>query len=1382
MREKTNTISRLYAIPWILLFLFINLFLLINGIGKTFARQALDELIDQELPPYYELAYDEIEFSLVKKELTITNLVFTPDSSIQQTGVDRSYQVHIPHFNIRLKSLEAILYRQELIIEGIRVIDPQFSVLDFSKERTLTASTESFNLFELVRQYLSLFRVKAFEVKNAGLQYQRDSEKKGGDFFLKAFDFSLNEFALDSNLTRHNFLNAESVELIINKQQFYLSDNIHRFSFDQFRLSTRDSILNFSNVVLEPRDSQTSEAWSPASGPALYRIQVPEVNLNGIDYYQSYLNKDLRIKQVILQEPRINIVGGKRKLREAKAPRESAVLDVLSQLSPSLQVGHIQLNRAQVNLDFQQVRNRDLSFMIDHVNLFECFIDPTNVSYSKEQPPFKDFNFKISNFHENLPDGLHKLNVGEVVIPSMLSGIKLTAFSIRPYQEKPHAHKTKVIQQFPYLSVEGIDYLGFLQQAPLHIGNIYLKEPQTKIISPLRDQQDSSRKEIRLENIRSSIAGSFLQEIRADRFTIASGQCQFDDWMNVGQYDFNARNFLLNEQTQDWKSLADTFNIRIARLEMARDSFELQMEQLLTNGIQHDFQAIRFHQETSVDSIALNLEGVSVYRTDLDSLMNQTFECDSLLICDLVADVRLKKNKKGEAINIWKTSLPFSTPHINLDNFALQLETPAGDQMSFHQFKAGLSADSLLELKDMHVYDLKFLSAAGTQVFRLDQLEKEARADSYQLTGFEYTPADSNSRIRYPLQIPAIYIKNWDRQRFFDRKEWSFEKIVLDQAGVSVIEGLADSLTNDYEVEWPLLILDSLEIKQTAFNYELEDSIEIVVPRFDLSIQGINTKKQMLTASAWTDLYRSFQLVCDQGFELRQDNVGIKAATLHIDQREDAILEIRDLAIITEERPFKQQTYLDELTIHNLSLDQWVKKRNLVVDSLLLGEMKFTFFQPSRDSTGATNFNRVAPRLKLPFQKADIDFVRLEEAYLDLHMHTSLNLDKAKLVCGGIQLDSVLDVGNLEDYYQFLDLELDNISYILGKYEEYRISQSLHYNSAKKQLLLSDVVLKPLYAKEQFSRIISQQEDFFDIKSDSVLIHGFEWGGLFDPALHWPKIETSTLELNIFRDQNPVHPNNPQDLVQEQIKRIPFPFLLDTLLVRSDIHFSILPEKSSQPGKISFLDLHGKLIHITNLDSLWEEPMRLEAKAKLYGITDLETQMSFDMADPMNSFTMSGKVGRMDIDVMNRILTPTARMFIRKGKCKEISFEVSANKDVAIGDMFFKYNKLKFRIVDKDDIHHVSLGNSLLSFWANRLVKSNNPSFLWKRKGVIYFERNPNRAIFHYWSRALLSGIVSSVGVKNNRKQLKKLGYENLEALNYQELFGEKEKQDEFED
>ena len=153
---------------------------------------------------------------------------------------------------------------------------------------------------------------------------------------------------------------------------------------------------------------------------------------------------------------------------------------------------------------------------------------------------------------------------------------------------------------------------------------------------------------------------------------------------------------------------------------------------------------------------------------------------------------------------------------------------------------------------------------------------------------------------------------------------------------------------------------------------------------------------------------------------------------------------------------------------------------------------------------------------------------------------------------------------------------------------------------------------------------------------------------------------------------------------------------------------------------------------------------------------------------------MDTKLSRMNLLPLNQVLTPMGRINLLSGNNKALIFHLSGNDRQAIGEMFFRYNKLKFQIVSKDDLERVSFGNSLLSFFANRLVKSNNPSFLRKRQGIIFFERDREKAIFNFWAKSILSGVISSVGVRNNRKHLKHLSVDELEQLSYRELFGDR--------
>ncbi len=1373
MKEKTNTRSRIYVLPWIALFLFVNLFFLVNGVGKTLARQALDKLIERELPEHYLLDYEVLEFKIFEQELTVKNLNFIPRNDIRLAGIQRSFRINIPHFKIQLKSIRSILLEQELIIEGISIIDPQFSVVDFSKNQRLTASTESINLLELVGQYLHFLKIKTLKIENAGLQYQKRDKRPGGSFSLQEFDFHLNQFVLDSNLSKQNFLNAESIELIINQQQFFLSDNIHKFSFDQLRLSTKDSVLNFHNLKMEPIDSITRQNWTAASGPALYEVHIPQVDLNGIDFYESYVNNDLRMDQVVFQEPDIRIKGGNKRLREASKPNQSAVLNVLSQFAPSLHFKNIQLNQGQVRLDYQETRSRDLHFLVDHLNLYDCFIQPNNFDYSERNPPFREFNLQLRNLKQHLPDQIHQLSIEKIMISGREKEIDLFNLNLEPYSEVPHASKTKIVQQIPFLRIGGIDYLGFLQQKPLSISELYLMEPNTTLISPIEGKKDSIPFDLRYA--KKIIGNSILKELNTDLLRINKGNLVVDDWFSVEDYNFMADNIQLDNSTESWSSVTDTFSINVESLDFQKDSLGFNLMGFLSNGQDHFLQKLNFSRISSLDSTTLYLQGLEVFQTDLDEIMTGKYECDSINVNDLSIDIKLKPGKKGKVTQVIDLSSPVHTPQFRLDQLNLILESPTGDSLKVNKLSSEWRLDSTVELNKLDLAGLMFKPQNGPQIFSVNRIKKESVSrESYQIFGFEVLPNDSVGSWPHHLSFPHIKIKEWDRNRFLEQRQWVFKKIVLDQADFSIRNPKGGEIVEQKNstLSLPIVFLDSLQLKRTKLDFNKGDSIQLAIANFDFELQGLNTKKQMVTATGISDLYRSFHLNIGEGLTFSFPQLQGRISALDVKDKETSDWLFYDLLLENQTSSIKHNTHLESLSLNNFSIEKLLKKNELILDSLVFGQMITSIF----DSEGnEASSNDKLNQIKLPFQRIDIGLIQMQEAYLDLHIDKPLSLEKASIIAKGVSADSVIQTHRLNDYFESLQLGLNNFSYQLGKYKEYKLSQSIQYNSIDKQLVVSNASLEPQVSKTAFSELIPHQEDFFAINCDSLLIDGFELNKLFVKPLHWPKIRLAELDLNIFRDQNLVHPNNPQDLIQEQIKAIKYPLIIDTIELTTNIDFTILPENAEEEGNINFLQLSGKLLHFTNQDSLWDRPLQVHAKGDLYGDIELEADIEFDMSDPMNNFILEGRVGRMEIPEMNNILLPTSRIFIRKGKSKEILFNISGNKDVAIGDMFFRYNKLKFRIVDKDDIHHTSFGNSLLSFWANRLVKSNNPSFLRKRKGVIYFERNPNRAIFHYWSRALLSGVVSSVGVKNNKKQLKRLGLEHLEALNYDELFGEKQ-------
>ena len=75
------------------------------------------------------------------------------------------------------------------------------------------------------------------------------------------------------------------------------------------------------------------------------------------------------------------------------------------------------------------------------------------------------------------------------------------------------------------------------------------------------------------------------------------------------------------------------------------------------------------------------------------------------------------------------------------------------------------------------------------------------------------------------------------------------------------------------------------------------------------------------------------------------------------------------------------------------------------------------------------------------------------------------------------------------------------------------------------------------------------------------------------------------------------------------------------------------------------------------------------------------------------------------------------------------------------------------------------MGVTLKSFFANTfVVKKNNSKYkLFGRRGSMYYERDPSRISLDYAAKTALSGVVSSIGARNNSKEIKRVQKEQQE-------------------
>lgn len=305
------------------------------------------------------------------------------------------------------------------------------------------------------------------------------------------------------------------------------------------------------------------------------------------------------------------------------------------------------------------------------------------------------------------------------------------------------------------------------------------------------------------------------------------------------------------------------------------------------------------------------------------------------------------------------------------------------------------------------------------------------------------------------------------------------------------------------------------------------------------------------------------------------------------------------------------------------------------------------------------------------------------------------------------------------------------------------------------QLIVEAFSVEPQKSLYQFARDIGHQADRINLNVARLDLEQIDLHYLVsDLAFLVGKITIEDAELSVFKDKRlPEAPQETKPMVQEAILNIPIPFKLDTLqLKRGNIKYQEQVEDAQEPGTITFEELYMSAYGITNLDSLQEQNMEVDVQTRFMGKSTMDIHFNFPLNSPNYEHYIQAEMYELPLQSMNVMLEKTAFARVESGYAYAVKFNISANDKVSKGDMHFAYKDLKIELINKEDPDDPRLKEVVGSILANAfVVKTDNPSSNSQplRIGEISFERNPNKSVFSYWWKSLLSGMKGSMGLGN---------------------------------
>lgn len=307
----------------------------------------------------------------------------------------------------------------------------------------------------------------------------------------------------------------------------------------------------------------------------------------------------------------------------------------------------------------------------------------------------------------------------------------------------------------------------------------------------------------------------------------------------------------------------------------------------------------------------------------------------------------------------------------------------------------------------------------------------------------------------------------------------------------------------------------------------------------------------------------------------------------------------------------------------------------------------------------------------------------------------------------------------------------------------------------QQRLQVKGFSLKPRHSVYQFSHAVGHQVSRVEVNVDEVNFQNIDLHYLVsEQAFLVGKIQVKQPEVSVFKDKRLAPPEaSEKPLLQETLLSIPVAFCLDTLQLQEGmIRYQEHVDEASRAGGIHFDKIYVSGYNITNVDSLRNRDLLMEAdiNATFMGESLLQLNLDVPLNDPEGFHRLQGEMREIPLQSVNNMLENTAFASVESGHAFTLKFDMQLNNQRSQGDMQFAYRDLKIRLLDKENPEKGNLKQQLHTLLANWVVvKTNNPDNGRKplRIGEISFERNPQKSIFNFWWKSLLSGIKGSVGL-----------------------------------
>lgn len=637
-------------------------------------EQFFENIVSTQSNGKVKLKVKSVSFNYFSRNVRLQQAEFFSEDTLSSTN---SYRFNVADLKIKVKSVRALIFKQEILIDSLSLITPHVTIThlrhnELNEDDTsnvhqeFSIAREMGNIYRSIEDALNILQIRYFKIIEGRFSLvnalqPNDQPINITHIFLEVDNIAVNDAQKKDTA---KFLFSDNIILRTHSQQIFFPGGRHKLSFGAFEMNVKDKKIEIDNCRVSGEKSDTSKV--------AFDMFFRKLQLLNFDF-AALANDDLiKADSVYCQDPEFKLSLVLRSKGEARKNQPFQLDEVMRQVGSNMEIKFAGLSNANVEI----TTTRDNNPVVFSSEGNDLFLYDFSINNAAKKPiKMGGIDVAIRNYDMVTRDGSTAIKFDSIQLRN--NTIRLNNFSLSPTNQVSNRNIRNI--DVPLLQITGLSWETLLADRKIVAEKAVLHNPR---ISYKRINQAKSK-----QSFFHALAG-IDEFMEVDQLELINGQFRLD---LKEQKSFELENMNFSLRSNQFVSSQNIGHIErsIEQFNFSKGSIRLNNLNISLNDVKYAGRMEQLHAE-SVTVNDMDNESVAflndVYVTNLS--INEAlkkFSVDSVSWHEgdiYYLPTKIKKGVKQSTFEINIHNISGKNTRISTDLPSLKLN------MNLHSVKA----------------------------------------------------------------------------------------------------------------------------------------------------------------------------------------------------------------------------------------------------------------------------------------------------------------------------------------------------------------------------------------------------------------------------------------------------------------------------------------------------------------------------------------------------------------------------------------------------------------------------------------------------------------------------------------------------------------------